>query len=278
MGLTELGYTRRTYDDILNAAVRLAKELFGEDIDTSDLTPLGKFIRMYAYDVAIVEEEIEEVYYSSKPNSARGQSLDRLLIFGGITRNPATAARYSVEVQGTAGYIVPVGFLVGTNTELTYYTAQEATIGEDGTCLIEVSCTEVGTVGNVSPGAITSVVNPDANVSAVLGKACIVLGANEENDTDLRIRLKAAMQGSGSCNENSLRSSLLRIPTVQFAAVVSNDGDTTDSSGRPAQLRVLCARRRALRAGNRRDHLREKAYRHQNSRQQVGQGCGRKRH
>lgn len=233
MGLTELGYKRRTYNDMLNAAVQLAKEIFGEDIDTSDLTPLGKFIRLYIYDLAVVEEEIEGVYYSSKPNTASGQSLDRLLVFGGITRNPATEARYSVEVQGEAGYTIPVGFLVGTSTELTYYSTKEATIGEDGTCLIEVSCTEAGTVGNVSASAIVNIVNPDANISAVLGKDCIVLGMNEESDTALRARLKAAMQGSGSCNENSLRSSLLRVPTVQFAAVVANDGDTADSEGRP---------------------------------------------
>lgn len=233
MGLTELGYTRRTYDDILTAAIQLAKELFGEDIATDDQTPLGKFIRIYAYDLALAEEEIEDVYYSSKPNSARGQSLDRLLVFGGITRNPATEARYSVEVQGTEGYTIPVGFLVGTNTDMTFYCVQEATIGEDGTCLIDVSCTEAGTVGNINAGAITSVVNPDANISAVLGKSCTVLGMDEENDTDLRTRLKAALQGSGSCNENSLRSSLLRIPTVQFAAVVANDGDAADSEGRP---------------------------------------------
>lgn len=233
MGLTDAGYIRRTYDDIVNDAVQHAKDLFGEDIDTSDLTPLGKFIRIVAYDIAVAEEEIEAVYYSSKPNTASGQSLDRLLVFGGITRNPASAAQYTVEVQGAAGYTIPVGFLVGTDTELTFYNVAEVTIGEDETAEIEVSCTEAGTVGNINAGAITRVVNPDANVYSVAGKSCSILGLDEENDADLRVRLNAAMQGSGSCNENSLRAALLRIPTVQFAAVIANEGDVNDSDGRP---------------------------------------------
>lgn len=47
MGLTDNGFVRRTYDDILNAKIQRAKELFGEDIDTSDLTPLGKIGRAH---------------------------------------------------------------------------------------------------------------------------------------------------------------------------------------------------------------------------------------
>ena len=77
------GYVRRSYDDILSDKIQRAKELFGEDIDTSDLTPLGKFIRINAYDQALAEEEIEAVYYARFPDTASGQNLDRLLVFGG---------------------------------------------------------------------------------------------------------------------------------------------------------------------------------------------------
>ena len=41
MGLTELGFERPTYDDLLEAQIARAKELFGEDIDTNETTPLG---------------------------------------------------------------------------------------------------------------------------------------------------------------------------------------------------------------------------------------------
>lgn len=234
MGLTERGYIRRTYDDILNDKIQRAKELFGEDIDTGELTPLGKFIRINAHDQAIAEEEIEAVYYARFPNTANGQSLDRLCAFAGIVRNPATASVYSVSIRGDAGHVVPVGFLVGTDTDITYQTQQEYTIGEDGSCTATVVCSETGTMGNLSSAkAICKPVNPDVNVASVEGIECLTLGADDESDADLRVRFSAAVSGSGSCNENAIRAAILRVPTVQYAAVVANSTDEADSDGRP---------------------------------------------
>lgn len=234
MGLTNMGFVRRSYDEILNAKIQKAKELFGEDIDTSDLTPLGKFLRINAYDQAIAEEEIEAVYFARFPNTASGQSLDRLLPFVGITRNPASAAVYSVIVKGSEGYVIQPGFLVGTDSEVTYWAVQEYTIGEDGTCTIEVSCTETGTIGNLSsPGVINKVMNPDAYITSVVGVECLSAGKDEESDADLRLRFSAAVAGYGSCNENAITAAILRVPTVQYAAVIVNNTDEEDSEGRP---------------------------------------------
>ena len=93
MPLTSKGFERLTYDEIVNKKIQKAKELFGEDIDTSELTPLGKFIRINAFDLAEAEEEAEYIYYSIFPNTASGVSLDRLCTFVGISRNPATSAK-----------------------------------------------------------------------------------------------------------------------------------------------------------------------------------------
>ena len=234
MGLTDKGYQRRTYDDILNDKIKRARELYGEDIDTSDQTPLGKFLRISAYDQALAEEEIEKVYFARFPNTASGQSLDRLMVFAGIIRNPATAAVYSVKVTGTAGTVIPAGYLVSTDTEITYWTTQENTIGEDGTCIAEVSCTEAGSIGNLSSAAaICKAVNPDANITAVAGVECLVAGVDIESDTDLRTRFAAAVEGGGSCNENAIRAAIMRVPTVKYAAVIANNTDEADGEGRP---------------------------------------------
>lgn len=233
MGLTDKGYQRRTFDDIMRGKIQRAKELFGENIDTGDQAVLGKILRINAYDQAIYEEEAEAVYYSSKPNSAFGQSLDRLVPLGGISRNPATAASYSVQAYGTEGYVIEAGFLVGTDTGLTYWTTQEYSIGEDGSCLMEVSCTEAGTIGNVSAAAINKVINPDANITSVSGVECLVAGVDEESDADLRERLNAAMSGASGNSIDALVAALLRVPTVRYARVIENDEAEADSDGRP---------------------------------------------
>ena len=235
MALTELGWTRRTYDDILHDKIERAKELFGEDIDTGDQTPLGKFIRINAYDQALVEEEAELIYYSRFPNSATGHSLDRLMVFGAITRNPAEPAIYSVQISGETGYTIPAGTLVGTDTDLTFYTLTEAIIGDSGSCTVTVCCSEPGIVGNVNASAINKVVTIDASISDVAGVERLTDGKDEESDADLRARFTASIAGSGSCNANAIRAALLRIPTVKFADVVENDSTVPDSEGRPPQ-------------------------------------------
>lgn len=234
MGLTNKGWERRTYDDILKDKIQRAKELLGENIDTSELSVLGKYLRINAYDQAIAEEEIEQVYYARFPNTASGQNLDRLAVFAGITRNPAEASVYSVKVFGTSKYVIRAGFLVSTETDVTFSTVQEYTIGEDGTCVVDVVCTEAGSIGNLpSASDITQIVNPDVGIDSVEGVERLNDGADEESDADLRVRFKSAAAGAGSCNENAIRSAVLRIPTVQYASVISNNTNTEDGAGRP---------------------------------------------
>lgn len=79
MVLTDKGFQRPTYDDLLTRQENRAKTLFGEDIDTSSQSILGKYIRLNVEDLAECYELLEEIYYAIFPGSARGQSLDRAL-------------------------------------------------------------------------------------------------------------------------------------------------------------------------------------------------------
>lgn len=231
--LTTQGYERPTYDDILENLILKAQELFGEDIETNEQTPLGKFLRIIAYDRAQAEEEAEAIYYARFPNTASGTSLDRLCPFVGIARNPATPSQYEVTVTGTAGYTVPYGFLVATDAEVEFYNTLDTVIGEDGTCVITVECTENGTMGNVNYSDITEIVNPEADIDSIVGKSVVTVGEDEESDYELRQRFVQAGQGLGSCNQVAIESALIRVPTVTSAKLIVNDGDTTDSGGRP---------------------------------------------
>lgn len=233
MPLTETGYKRRTYDEILTAKIQKAQELFGDDIDTGEETPLGKYIRINAYDQAEAEEEIEAVYYARFPNTATGTSLDRLCVFAGISRNVATAATYKVKATGEAGKTVPVGFLVGTDTGLTYYNTNDTVIGEDGTCEFYAVCTLLGTIGNVDYTTINKIINPCAEVTQVIGVAYYSLGEEEESDAALRKRFEQAIQGAGSNNEPAIKAAIMRVPTVESVGIIVNETDETDSGNRP---------------------------------------------
>lgn len=234
MAITETGYHRPTFEEILADLTLKTKEMFGEDIDVSEQTPLGKLLNIMAYVRGKDHEEAEHIYYSRFPNTANGTNLDRLCPFVGLTRNPATPARYTVTVTGEAGTTIPVGFLVATESGIEFYNTIETAI-KDGetTCTITVECTEAGTIGNVPESDIVEIPSPEAGIDSVKGERCISEGNDEESDYELRKRILIVGEGAGSGNEASIRASLLRVPTVTGATVVVNETDETDGDGNP---------------------------------------------
>lgn len=228
MPLTNLGYERPTYEDLLEAQIERAKLLFGEDIDTNDNTPLGKYIRINVKDLAEVYEILEKIYYARFPNTATGVSLDRLCPFAGITRNPATYAQHKVRFIGVAGEYVPEAFEVATaDGSITFHTYNALLIGEDGTVDGIVECEQQGEVGNVAVGRIDTILNPDANVESIQHLAIEQYGEEVENDVALRARFNKTIQGAGSSTAAAIAGAIARVALVDGVAVVENDSDET---------------------------------------------------
>lgn len=232
MVLTEKGFKRPTYDELLAAQESRAKELFGEDIDTSGQSILGKFIRLNVYDLAECYELLEGIYYARFPGSARGQSLDRLCTFAGITRNPATASRIKVKIYGNAGAVVPVAFLLSGNSQ-SFYVDADGVIGDSGYAECYANCTEAGTAGNIPFGAEITIVNPDPDLERAELCEIVSYGEERESDTALRIRFSKSVAGSGSATVNAIRGALSRVALVDGVAIVENDTEETVDSRPP---------------------------------------------
>ncbi len=234
--ITALGFERPTYDDLLQAQISRCKKQFGEDIDTSEISVLGKIIRTIVYDLAQAYEDLESVYYARFPNTSSGINLDRLCPYAGITRNPATAAMRKVRVIGAANALIKMGFLFSadnTETEITYYTVDDLTLDSEGKGEINVICTELGTIGNVELGTITKITNPSVDVDSVTDIEVIAIGEEAESDYKLRKRWLQAIGGGGSGTAASIRSEIYRIQNVESVTVIENDSDYTDAHGRP---------------------------------------------
>lgn len=233
MALDVNGFYRPSYDEIVSSMEQNAKELLGDDIDTSALSVLGKFLRITAYDISKVYNDLEITYYARFPNTTSGISLDRLCVFAGITRNPATFARHNITVTGTADTTVGMGGLVvGNEDNLTFYNENEFTIGSGGTVNVVVAATEAGSTGNVD--SITTIINPVPGVTSITYVGLEEQGKDIESDYDLRKRFSQAVSGAGSCNVDAIRGYISRISGVESVVIVENDSNQTDSGGRPA--------------------------------------------
>lgn len=232
--LSEKGYHRPTYEEILAEKIQTAKKVFGEDIETGEQTALGKFIRIGAYDLAKAYEDLEMVYYARFPNTTSGVNLDRLCVFAAITRNPATRAQHTITVYGEAGFEFGIGELevCGENGDITFYNVNNYTISDNGSVEVVVECTEAGELGNVTN--ITEIVNPIAEIDRIEYIGIEKIGEEVESDYDLRKRFTQTLSGAGSSNVNAIRAAILRVPTVKSASVIENKTGEVDAQGRPA--------------------------------------------
>lgn len=231
--ITALGLERPTYDEILQAQIERCKELFGEDIDTSEISVLGKFIRIMVYDLAQAYEDLEMTYYARFPKTSSGINLDRLCPYAGITRNPATAAVRTVEITGEPNALIENGFLFSTDDNITFYTIADVTLNALGKGTVNVMCTEAGTVGNVELGTINEITNPSVDVESVIDTEVVSIGSEAESDYELRKRWLQAIAGGGSGTAASIRAEILRLQNVESVTVIENDSDYTDEQGRP---------------------------------------------
>lgn len=221
MPLTEKGFERQTYDEILSVQIERAKILFGEDIDTSENSTFGKILRLFCMDAAEYQETAEKVYFSAFPNTASGVSLDRLCPLVGVSRNPATYAQHTITVSGEAGAVVPMGFLVSAG-EVVFHTVDNYIIDDAGTVEITVECNDAGTVGNVAAGAITEIVNPIADVSGIEHTAISKLADDIETDYELRKRFSQALSGTGSGTLEAIKGAIMRVSGVESVLIQEN--------------------------------------------------------
>ncbi len=220
--MTEAGFVRPGYAQLLEEQKTRAQTLFGPDIDVSEQSVFGKFLRLGVHDLAMLYEEMEEVYLARFPHMAYGVSLDRLTPFAGLRRNNATAAIHRLEVQGTSGAVMPFGCIVSTPQGIGFHVVNEVQLDETGIAKCEVVCTVLGEVGNVDSTSICVLSQPQAGIHRVKGEALLQAGQDVESDESLRRRFDEAVYGVASATAAAVQGAVLRVPGVRSCVVLEN--------------------------------------------------------
>ena len=114
-GLTNTGFTPKRLLDVQTSMNNALQAALGSGINLDPRGPLGQVRDTIANEVASVWEAAELVYLSEYPDTASGQSLDKVAAISGITRLLALASTVNVDFYGTAGTVVPQGTLAHVN-------------------------------------------------------------------------------------------------------------------------------------------------------------------
>lgn len=233
MALTKEGFKRKTYEDLLNDMSVSAKEKFGQDANVSERSVLGILIRIMAWFMSMLWQDVEHTYHSGYRKTAEGAQLDMLLPFAGMTRRPAEHAYGFIEISGTPGTVIPAGFLVSTKAEVIYMTMQEASIYADGKVTIPVVSEEMGYIGNTDRNTVVEIVNPTSGVDSVTNHSMITGGRERETDQEARTRADLSVEGLGAGTTAAIRTELLGTDGVRSAKVIENYTDYVDQYGTP---------------------------------------------
>lgn len=228
-GVTETGFYCPTVEDIKAQKILLAKEIFGEDFDTDDLTPEGMIFRIEAQAQKKLCEMAEGVYYCIFPHTAKGVSLDRLCETVNLKRSGGEFSELLIRVYGTQGYIVEAGTEFKTTDGLEFYSVSAATINEvidigeekEYYADVIVQCKERGKVGNVSN--IYSTVAVNTNITSVIFLEIVAYGTESESDPEIREKYESVVNGMGTNTRNAIVSNVLRVAGVNKVIILDNN-------------------------------------------------------
>ena len=226
-GLTNTGFKPKRYADILPEKERRARELFGNDANLSDSSPLGMLVRLNAWDEAAVWQQMEEVYLSAYVSSAEGVSLDRKCQDIGIMRQLATRATGTIQFSGADGTQIFEGFEVQTATGIVFRTTTATTIA-GALARADIEAVDAGVAGNVGAGAISRMVRPQAGVTGVTNPDPTSGGRDTETDAQLRERYVRSVSKPGGASAAAIEAALLDIEGVLDALVRQNVTLETD--------------------------------------------------
>lgn len=230
-GLTAKGFRRKRYADIIAEKEARARALFGENVNLSEASPLGQFIRLNAWEESLVWEMAEDVYNAAYVDTSTGIQLDRVAQRIGIRRRPAQRATGAVVFLGDDSTEIPAGFRVATGDDIEFETTEAVTIS-GGTATAPIRAVESSTGGNVPANTVTEIINPTAGIDSVTNPAPTSGGRNKETDAELRERYLQSVARGGASTIDSIRASLLDTPGVRAALVaVNNTMEMVD--GRP---------------------------------------------
>lgn len=222
--LDKNGFTRPTYNEIVEQESEKWAQLFGENAQTNSHSVGGIIIRIHSYFLDKLYQLSELIYNSQFVDSAVGTTLDQLGSNVGLTRQPGQVAIGKVKFTGAVGFIIPSGSLVRTPDGLEYMISEDVAIGQDGTGISHyLYANGSGTKYNKANETQAIMVTPSESVTAVTVSK-VTGGADQESDESFRARIDLANKTvMPSSPYNGVISAIEKVTGVTAVKIISND-------------------------------------------------------
>lgn len=232
-GLTDAGFRRPTYAELLDALEYKARELFGSRANLTVRSPLGVFLRIFAWMLNLLFSTVEDVYNSRFIDTAVGSSLYNLGRAIGLRLLGAQKAVGYLIFTGESGIEVPDGYLAETPSGMQYITLKSGVI-TDGGVTLPASAVIPGPDGNTAENTINIITNPMSGILEVSNSKPFEGGRNTETDAEFRERYYLSVDFAGGVNIDAIVAEIYESVEAVIAVVgEENDTDGNSASGLP---------------------------------------------
>lgn len=230
-GITETGYNRKTFNDLVQEMEDRARALFGPEIQLDENSFFGLLIRNYAFFQDEIWQLQDQTYNGAYIDTAEGVQLDAVVKYADVSRNQSVASTGTVTFTGADSTLIPEGTLVASG-DIQFTTDFEGfliTVDVD----IAVTAVELGTDSNVPATTIDTLINPIFGIDSITNDDATTGGQDEETDSELRSRYFLTLQTGGKATLDAIRSDILQVTGVRTATIIENVTNVTDGDGRP---------------------------------------------
>ncbi|PAE96785.1 hypothetical protein CHH71_12305 [Shouchella clausii] len=231
--LNQKGFQKKTYIDLLDEMEDKAKELFGQDVNTSVRTPLGIILRIVAFALSGVWEIAERVYQSGFISKSEDVQLDRLAANYGIVRNQAAESFVTIKFTGEPNHKVEEFTRFSTESGIEFRMIDEVIFDQNGEGEGRAISVEKGAAVNVATGTVTVQLEPHENVHSLYNPEPSEGGQDRETDQAFKERLALSVEGSSSSTVPGIIAALKEVPGVRSANVIINNTMEADIHGNP---------------------------------------------
>ena len=222
--MTQSGVIMADTSSIKSEIEAVFKYVFGENVDLTAETPLGRLVEMWTLTLAQFSRITAQNANQTNLNYSSGIYLDAVASLFRLKRKAATRTRIPVILTGVKDAVVPAGAAMTSVGGVGFTLESDVTIGEDGKAS--------GIAVADEPGAVTVAVNELNRMdSSIVGWYGVnnphydpnySVGGLVESDADFRNRI-AASRHTGSGFISSIKHAVDSVDGVTDSVIVEND-------------------------------------------------------
>lgn len=134
MALTTQGLTVETFQEVLDAIITSLQEEVSPSIEVGDDTALGQANQIFATQIALANELIQDIYDQRDINKAEGKALDDNVSWLGITRQAESATAGEQLFTGDDNTTIVLGSLIGNDSTGDLYSLDDLVLISKNAC------------------------------------------------------------------------------------------------------------------------------------------------